>query len=251
MGEGTLAGDDHFTSVLLVEEPGQLCLHSAQEPEALVVLAFRDVAEARRRALGPVEAVHAEVVLPVRTADLLTSSPDHRLDPVRIVPGACRELRHAREKACRSGELALCTDRAGELLPHGGVAVPEIAQRVLGGLRERRVGRRVEAGSLGGVHVLDEPGHVLRTLAQGERGVQFTEDLFAGGRRHGPHPDITTTRSPLLIRVRGPVSAAVPRSLLLSDAVDDAGPVVAAVAVLDRPPVVGLHGQWEREVEAE
>jgi len=49
---------------------------------------------------------------------------------------------------------------------------------------------------------------------------------------------------PLTVRAAG-------RSVPTSDAVDDAGPVVAAVAVLDRVPVVGLYGPGEREVEAE
>lgn len=59
-------------------------------------------------------------------------------------------------------------DGTGELFQHGGIAVPEVAQRVLGGLGERRLGRCIEIGALCGVKILDEPGHILRTLAQCE-----------------------------------------------------------------------------------
>src|SRR3954454_15747972 len=61
---------------------------------------------------------------------------------------------------------------------------------------------------------------------------------------HRPVPEKGVTRAS-----KGPWSRV--RSARLADAVDDAGPVVAAVSVLDRASVVGLHGQREREVEAE
>ncbi|MEU1543725.1 hypothetical protein ABZ461_37685 [Actinacidiphila glaucinigra] len=193
-----------------MDEPGQLGLHPTQQPKTLVVLALGHLTQSRISALGPVEAVHAEVVLPVRTADFLTCTTDDRLDLYGIIPGALREFRNAGEQTFRSGELTMRTDRLGEILQHGGIAVPKVAHRMLGGLGERRLGGRIEVGAVGDVQILDELGHVLRTLAQCESGVQFTQELFDGGRRHALHPVTTSSRPPLVIRVLQPEAERIP-----------------------------------------
>lgn len=139
VGECSLACHGHLAAALFVDQQGWFGLHAAQETEALVVLALGDLAQAGSGSLGPVEAVHAEVVLAVQAAYGLTCLPDHCRDPLRVVSRVVREFRHGREQACRAGELPLCADRAGEVLQHGGMAVPKTAQRVLGSLGEYRL----------------------------------------------------------------------------------------------------------------
>ncbi|MEU8702463.1 hypothetical protein AB0C61_33350 [Streptomyces sp. NPDC048680] len=156
----------------------------------------------------------------VHAAYGLARTPDHCLNPVRIVPGAVRKLRHIREQAGHTGELALCANRAGKVLPHGGVAVPKVAQRVFGGFAECRLGDLVEFGALCRMEILDEPGDILRTPAQCERGVQFPEKFFDGGRQHEPH--LVIPRSSAQLDIRGPQSRVIPQRCW-RDCLPDAG----------------------------
>ncbi|GAA2261346.1 hypothetical protein GCM10010430_51970 [Kitasatospora cystarginea] len=85
------------------------------------------------------------------------------------------------------------------------------------------------------MQLLDELGHILRTLAQREGGVQFTEDLFGGGQRHAAHPVIAPIGPP---PVFGPLSVA---ALCVSA---PSGPEEEALASDRAPNQVGPCASW-------